>query len=109
MEPEGYPEWPGNGPEVKVTVAKGQRKQREQKQQQLQLQQQEEAGRAVNGGLRGFSRARHEKLTTQKHPSRIIILKIIFGPRGRIIRVTKTFVPLRYVDLILGKSTLYFD
>jgi len=56
MEPEGFPEGPGNGPEVKVTVTKGQRilltdfmrpapdprpptekeqrKQREQKQQQ---------------------------------------------------------------------------
>jgi len=70
MEPEGLPEGPGNRPEVKVTVAKGQRltdfkrpapapcpptekeleeqrKQREQKQQQLQLQQQEEADNAA--------------------------------------------------------------
>ena len=69
MEPEGFPEGPGNRPEFKVTVAKEEdeiimrpapaprpptekeleewRKQREQKQQQLQLQQQEEADNAA--------------------------------------------------------------
>jgi len=42
-------------------------------------------GRAVNGGLRGFLRARHEKLTTPKHFPRT---------PSRIIRVT-SFLPCR--------------